>query len=165
MKFFRDIVNWSKIVVILRDFDGQQSSDRQSSELITPASGHARRQQPQKIQPRKVDAAPAPAKMRSATENLLAVASSLKKDCLEKWTPRRHPQKWTHLVLESFGKKFRGLSSDRVNQRVEGLNIGSIPHNTCHLPRSPLYPNTILQQPSEGESCHPCLLVSCPSMP
>jgi hypothetical protein len=50
------------------------------------------------------DAAPVPAKMRSATENLSAVASSLKKDCLEKWTPRRHPQKWTHLVLESFGK-------------------------------------------------------------
>jgi hypothetical protein len=30
---------------------------------------------------------------QSATENLSAVASSLKKDCLEKWTPRRHQQK------------------------------------------------------------------------
>jgi hypothetical protein len=39
----------------------------------------SRRQQPQKKKPRKVDAAPAPEKMRSATENLSAVASSLKK--------------------------------------------------------------------------------------
>jgi hypothetical protein len=55
-----------------------------------------RHQQPQKRLPRKVDAAPAPAKMRSAKENSSAVAS-----CLEKWTPRRHPQKWTPLVFLS----------------------------------------------------------------